>query len=188
MFRMDATVLWSLFQETFRSPFHDRHERGEEDAGRGWLKNMRLCLFSDIFKCCALACTNWNDPRPPLPYNLHTRSPVGPLAALIVPTRFQSAGSMGICDASNKLTKLDDKVVCSFYVDSNSAEAIDEVIALNVLVRAGKRIQGDHFTDADGHAVLGGEILAAEKVFKAGTSTPLGSLVVGFENVLRKAD
>jgi hypothetical protein len=80
---------------------------------------------------------------------------------------------MWICDALNKLTKLDDKVVCNFYVDSNSAEAKDGVLALNVLVRAGKRIQGDHFSDADGHPVMAGVIPAADKFVKAEMSTPL---------------
>jgi hypothetical protein len=136
----------------------------------------------------ALACTNWNDPRSPLPYNLDTKSPVGTLPALFALTRFEGAASMGICDVSNELTKIDDKVVCSFNVDLNSAEPIDGVMALNVLVRVGKRIQGDYFNGADGHPVLAGVSLAAEKVVKARTSTSLGTLVVGFENVLRKAD
>jgi hypothetical protein len=57
-----------------------------------------------------------------------------------------------------------------------------------VLVRAGKHIQGDHFNDAHDHPVLAQVILAVEKVVKTGTSTALGNLVVGFENVLRKAD
>jgi hypothetical protein len=181
IFHMDASVLWSLLQETLKSPFHDRPERREENVGRGWRKDKRICLFPDIFKCCALACANSNDPRSPLPYNLDTKSPVGPLSALFALTRFQGSESMGICDASNNLIKLDDKVVCNFNVDSNLAEAIDGVITLNVLVRAGKRIQGDHFSDADGHPVLARVIFAAEKVVKAGTSSPLGTLVVSLK-------
>jgi hypothetical protein len=181
MFHMDATVLWSLFQETLKCPFHDRPQREEENVGRGWLKDKRLCLFPDIVKCCALARANSNDPISPLPCNLDTKSPVVPLSALFALTRFQGAASMGICDASNKFAKLDDKVVSNFFFDSNSAEAIDRVIALNVLVRAGKRIQGDHFSDADGHPVIAGLIFAAEKVVKAGTSTPLGTLVVSLK-------
>jgi hypothetical protein len=35
MFHMDATILWSLFKETFKIPFYDRPERGEENIGRG---------------------------------------------------------------------------------------------------------------------------------------------------------
>jgi hypothetical protein len=74
MFYMDATVLWSLLQETLKSPFHDRPERREENVGRGWLKDKRLCLFRGahfLDSHCHLAVSQTRRIRPGLRHRAH---------------------------------------------------------------------------------------------------------------------
>lgn len=77
----------------------------------------------------------------------------------------------------------------NFYKDSNSAEVLKASDKLRSLHDAILLIQTKMFSDSGEHPVLAGVSSAIENVCKmCKRSTPLSSIIVGVENVLRKAD
>ncbi|KAI0564898.1 AAA ATPase [Gracilaria domingensis] len=77
----------------------------------------------------------------------------------------------------------------NFYKDPNVREVQHAATVLLKLRSSIEKIQQLHFGDSGKHPVLDGITLAIERVAKVSrSSTPLSIVVVGLENVLRRAD
>lgn len=77
----------------------------------------------------------------------------------------------------------------NFYTDCNVQELTTASVTLRALDARITRVQKEHFVETGDHPVLGEVASAIHRVARSCKSnTPLSNIVVGLENVLRKAD
>lgn len=89
----------------------------------------------------------------------------------------------------DRMGKEEQKLPYNFYKDPNIPQLLEASKALTSLNDAVDNVQNQEFKDTGDHPVLGEVTVAIERVAKVcKMTTPLSTVVVGIENILRKAD
>jgi midasin (ATPase involved in ribosome maturation) len=177
---VDASVVWPIFERTIGRTGHAAPSDGN-------LARDRAAVLVDIVSTCAAICTSCNDTDVILPPHMDQTSPAAALAASIAMCRMQGVMEPGWVNNDGEATSASTRCY-NFYTHPNTQEAMRGAAALSKLARAATNVQETYFKDIGDQPVLAGVAIAAERASRVGTATPLGVLVVGFENVLRKAD
>lgn len=174
----DATQVWTLHRRCFTAD-SDIDELSFTDSG-GW-DETSSCLLELVGKLTSDT----------LLFDADWGNALGTIAASTILSTSRGAVMQASEETSRNTGK--DPVVSrsmyNFYKDVNVEEVVLASRTLQRLIVGVEHVQSKYFHDTGGHPVLAGVASAAKRTALSGSSsTPLGTLVVSVENVLRKAD